>query len=190
MARNDGCFLLYAKLKFKTTKGVIVIRTTTKNMVLASLFAGLMAVCAWICVPVSDIAFTMQTFSVFLVLLVLGGKWGTVSIGIYLLLGFIGMPVFSGFRSGPGVLLGVTGGYLWGFLSTGLCFWCAEKWGKIPGLILGLAACYVCGSIWFLAYSGGGLVFVLMRCVVPYVIPDLVKLWLAAHLAKRLKKYT
>lgn len=158
-------------------------------MVLSSLFAGLMAICAWISIPVSDIAFTMQTFALFLALLVLGGKWGTVSIGIYLLLGFIGMPVFSGFRGGPGMLLGVTGGYLWGFLSTGLCCWCGEKWGKIPSLILGLLACYLCGSLWFLYYSGGGLALVLLRCVVPYLIPDAIKLALAVHLAKRLKKY-
>ena len=158
-------------------------------MVLAALFAGLMAVCAWISVPVSDIAFTMQTFAVFLALLLLGGKWGTVSIFIYLLLGFVGLPVFSGFRGGPGVLLGVTGGFLWGFLSTGLCYRCAEKWGKLPGLILGLLACYGCGCLWFARYSGGGLGLILLRCVVPYLIPDGLKLFLALTLEKRIKKY-
>lgn len=158
-------------------------------MVLASLFAGLTAICAWISVPVGDIAFTMQTFAVCLGLLVLGGKWGTVSILIYLLLGAVGLPVFSGFRGGPGVLLGVTGGYLWGFLSTGLCYWCAEKRSGILGLILGLLACYLCGSGWFLCYSGGGLGLILLRCVVPYLIPDAIKLYLALTLSKRLKKY-
>ena len=158
-------------------------------MVLSSLFAGLTAICAWISVPVADIAFTMQTFAVFLTLLVLGGKWGTVSIFIYLLLGTVGLPVFSGFRGGPGALLGVTGGYLWGFLFTGLCYWCLEKHGKLPGLILGLLACYGCGSGWFLLYSGGGLWVILLKCVVPYLVPDALKLWLACTLAKRLRKY-
>lgn len=157
-------------------------------MVLASLFAGLMAVCAWISVPVLDIAFTMQTFAICLALLVLGGKWGTVSILVYLLLGAIGLPVFSGFQS-AGALVGVTGGYLWGFLLTGLCYWALEKWGRLPALILGLLACYGCGSLWFLHYSGGGLGLVLLRCVVPYLVPDAVKLALALTIAKRLRKY-
>lgn len=73
----------------------------TRKMVLASIFAAIMAVCAWISIPVLEIAFTMQTFAVFLALGVLGGKWGTVSILIYMLLGAVGMPVFSGFRGGP-----------------------------------------------------------------------------------------
>ena len=89
-------------------------------MVLCSLFAALMAICAWISVPVFDIAFTMQTLAVFLALGLLGGKWGTAAIFIYLLLGAAGMPVFSGFRGGIGMLAGVTGGYLWGFLLSGL----------------------------------------------------------------------
>ena len=82
----------------------------TKYMTRAALFAALTAICAWISIPVADIGFTMQTFGVFLTLGVLGGKWGTVSILIYLLLGAVGMPVFSGFRGGMGMLLGVTGG--------------------------------------------------------------------------------
>lgn len=163
--------------------------TSVKNMVRSALFAALMALCAWISIPVPGVAFTMQTFGVFLTLLVLGGKWGTVSLLIYLLLGCVGLPVFSGFRSGPGVLLGVTGGYLWGFLLTGLCFWGLEKWGKLPALILGLAACYLCGSVWFAQYSGGGLWVIFARCVAPYLLPDSVKLWMAIGLSKRLKKY-
>lgn len=158
-------------------------------MVRASLFAALMAVCAWIWIPVFDIGFTMQTFALCLTLLTLGGKWGTVSILIYLLLGAVGLPVFSGFRGGPGVLLGVTGGYLWGFLSTGLCYWCAEKWRKVPGLILGIIACYACGCGWFRLYAGGGMGLILMRCVVPYLIPDALKLWLAMRVSKRLRNY-
>lgn len=166
-----------------------MVRTSVKNMVLSALFAALMAICAWIAIPVFDIAFTLQTFAVFLTLLVLGGKWGTVTILVYLLLGTVGLPVFTGFRGGPGVLLGVTGGYLWGFLFTGLCYWALEKWAKLPALAAGLLACYACGSLWFLHYSGGGLGLILLRCVAPYVCPDAVKLWLAWTLARRLQKY-
>ena len=156
-------------------------------MVRCALFAALMAVCAWLSVPVGDIAFTMQTFGVFLALGVLGGKWGTVSILIYLALGAMGMPVFSGFRGGFGVLLGVTGGYIWGFLATGLVYWGLEKLHKPLALGLGLGACYLCGCLWVSVYAGGaGFAAAVLKCVIPYLIPDLCKLVLAVKLAKRL----
>ena len=157
-------------------------------MTLSSLFAALLAICAWICIPVSDIGHTLQTFGIFLTLQLLGGRWGTVSIGIYLLLGAVGLPVFSGFRGGPGQLLGITGGFLWGFLISGLTYRALERFGKWPAMIGGLTVCYGCGCLWFYFYSGGGLGLILLRCVVPYLIPDAIKLWLAHSLACRLEK--
>lgn len=164
-------------------------RHSIKNLTFSGLFAALMAICAWISVPVSDIGFTMQTFGIFLTLGLLGGKWGTVSILIYLLLGAVGLPVFSGFRGGPGILFGVTGGYLWGFLFSGLAYRALERLGRLPAMVAGMAACYLCGSLWFWMYAGGGLELILLRCVVPYLIPDALKLWLACRLSGRLSKY-
>lgn len=159
-------------------------------MVRASVFAALIAVCGWISVPVFDIAFTMQTFGVFLTLGLLGGKWGTVSILIYLLLGAVGLPVFSGFQGGFGVLLGVTGGYIWGFLAAGLVYWGFEKLCKPVGVAAGMLCCYLCGSLWFSVYAGGaGFWAAVVKSVVPYLIPDAVKLTLAYALSRRLKKY-
>ena len=157
-------------------------------MTLSSLFAALLAVCAWICIPLGDTVLTLQTFGIALCLLLLGGKWGSLSIAIYLLLGAAGLPVFSGFRGGIGQLLGVTGGFLWGFPVMGLLYWLLARFGKVPALIAGLAVCYGCGCLWFSLYSGGGLGLILLRCVVPYLIPDAVKLWLAVSLSRRLKK--
>lgn len=131
----------------------------------------------------------MQTFGVFLSLLVLGGKWGTASILTYLLLGAAGMPVFSGFQGGFGVLLGVTGGYLWGFLVSGLVYWALEHFGKIPAITAAWAICYLCGTIWFFYYAGGGVGFILLRCVVPYLIPDTLKLILALRISRRLSQF-
>ncbi len=168
--------------------GGILIRINVRFMTLSSLFASLLALCAWLSFPAGDIAVTMQTFGVCLTLLLLGGKWGSISIGIYLLIGAVGLPVFSGFQGGFGALLGVTGGFLWGFLATGLIFWALERFGRIPAMIAGLLGCYACGCIWFAVYSGGGLGFIVARCVMPYLIPDGIKLWLAFQLAKRLQK--
>lgn len=169
-----------------------------RRMLLASLFAALTAICAWISLPVLDIAFTMQTFSIFLTLGVLGGKWGSVSILIYLLLGAAGMPVFSGFQGGIGALMGVTGGYIWGFLLSGLVYWLLEilmkpvsKWGRGAAMAAAMAVCYLCGSLWFQVYAGGGLSLwaVALKCVVPYLIPDAVKIAMAATLSGRLEQF-
>ena len=157
-------------------------------MTLSSLFAAMLAVCAWICIPLGDTVLTLQTFGVFLALLLLGGKWGSLSIFLYLLLGAAGLPVFSGFRGGLGAILGVTGGFLWGFLAMGLIYWLLARFGKFPALLAGLAVCYGCGCLWFSVYAGGGLGLILLRCVVPYLLPDALKLWLAVTLSRRLSK--
>ena len=158
-------------------------------MVLGALFAALIAVCAWISIPVSDIAFTLQTLAVFLCLGLLGGKRGCAAIGIYLLLGAVGLPVFSGFRGGIGVLLNVTGGYLWGFLAAGFVYRMLEPLGKLPAMIAGQLACYVCGSLWFYLYAGGGIWLIIARCVLPYLAGDAVKIALAFTLSRRLARH-
>ena len=157
-------------------------------MTYCAIFSALLVVCAWICIPMGDIAVTLQTFGIALVLLMLGGKRGTASIGIYLLLGAAGLPVFSGFRGGFGALAGVTGGFLWGFLASGLVYWGLEGLGKLPAILTALLVCYGCGCGWFCLYSGGGLALVLLRCVIPFLIPDALKLWLAFSLSRRLNK--
>ena len=150
--------------------------------------AALMTVCAWLALPVGDIAMTMQTFGVFLTLLLLGGGKGTAACAVYLLLGALGLPVFSGFQGGLGVLLGPTGGYLFGFLALCLCYWWLRKpFGDIPAMVLGLLLCYGCGTVWFLFAYGGSLWVVLLKCVIPYLIPDMLKLFLAIFINKRIQ---
>ena len=160
-------------------------------MVASALFAALMAICAWISIPAGDTAFTMQTFGIFLALGVLGGKWGCASILVYLLLGAAGLPVFSAFQGGLGVLLGPTGGYLWGFGAAGLAYWGFEKLCKPIGVVVGILLCYACGCFWFMHYAGStvGFVAAMVKCVIPYLIPDALKLWLAYTLANRIGKH-
>ena len=171
---------------------------TVRDMAYCAIGAALLAVCAWISIPVLEIAFTLQTFGVFLILGTLGGRRGTISILVYLLLGAVGLPVFSGFR-GTEALVGVTGGYIVGFLASGLVYWlitalCRDKvWARILAMVVGLLVCYAFGSLWFyILYLRGGKVIplwaVLLTCVLPYLIPDAVKLALAFLLSARLKK--
>lgn len=159
-----------------------------QSMVRCGCCAALIAVCAWLALPVGQIAVTMQTFGIYLTLLLLGGGKGTVTCLVYLLLGAVGLPVFSGFQGGFGILLGPTGGYLWGFLVLCLCYWALRKHlGNTISMILGTVFCYVCGTLWFYFVYGGGIWVILLQCVVPYLIPDALKLMMALYLHKRIK---
>lgn len=167
-----------------------------RNMVLCAMFGALLTVCAWIAVPIGDAMVTMQTFGVFMTLGVLGGKRGAAAILVYLLLGAVGLPVFSGFRGGLGALLGATGGYIVGFLACAMVYWLVTALlpkGSLLGMVLGLGACYAFGTAWFYALyvrGGGsiGLGAVLLKCVVPYLLPDGIKLMLAAVLSQRIRR--
>lgn len=159
-----------------------------RNMVRCGCCAALITVCAWLAVPFGEIAVTMQTFGVFLTLLLLGGGQGTVACGVYLLLGTLGLPVFAGFQGGFGVLLGPTGGYLWGFLVLALCYWVMKKSLSDPlALVFGLILCYVCGTFWFFWVYGGSLWAVVLKCVIPYLLPDALKLLLAWTVSRRIR---
>ena len=91
----------------------------TRDIAYIAFFAVVIAVCSWISIP-TVVPFTLQTFAVFLTVGVLGGKRGTLAVFVYILLGVCGVPVFSGFSGGIGVLLGQTGGYIAGFLFSAL----------------------------------------------------------------------
>lgn len=169
-------------------------------MALCGLFSALLAVCAWIALPLGDVAVTLQTFGVFLCLGTLGGKRGTISVLVYLLLGAVGLPVFSGFRGGIGMLLGTTGGYLTGFLFSALLYWFLTfLWRDNPNLrlaamIIGLLICYIFGSVWyyFVYISGGSAVsagFIIIKCILPYLLPDTLKLLFAWQLSQKLQRF-
>jgi len=142
----------------------------------------------------------MQTFGVFLAVGLLGGRRGTAAVSVYLLLGAIGLPVFSGFTGGIGHMLGATGGYIIGFLFSALVMWLIERLlGRsmktlILSMVAGLITCYAFGTVWFMTVyareSGSiGLITALTWCVFPYVIPDAVKIALAAMITRRVRPH-
>ena len=172
-------------------------RNNTYRLVYTGIFAVLLAICSWISIP-TVIPFTLQTFGVFLTVLLLGGRQGCIAISIYLLLGAVGIPVFSNFGAGLGYLLGNTGGYAIGFLFIGLAVWLFEKiFGKktvsmLFAMILGLILCYTFGTFWFMNISmngtgASGWMGALTMCVFPFIFPDICKLILAYFISKRLK---
>ena len=168
----------------------------TIDLAYIALGAVLIAVCSWISIP-TPVPFTMQPFAMFFVLSMLGGKRGTTATFVYVLLGAVGVPVFADFTSGIGILLGNTGGYILGFLFIGLIYWLMvhflgkKLWVEILAMVLGLAVCYGFGTAWFLlvytrANGAVGLAMGLSWCVIPFILPDLVKLGLALTLSRRL----
>ena len=130
-------------------------RISVYDLVMVALFAALIAVCAWVTVP-GSVPFTLQTMGVFLAVGLLGGKRGTASVLVYILLGAVGMPVFSGFSGGVGRLLGTTGGYIIGFLVAALAMWAMEaifgkaKWVLPVSMLLGLLQFNDFATIWFM----------------------------------------
>lgn len=171
----------------------------TRDIVYIGAFVAIMAICSWIAIPLT-VPFTLQTLGVFAAVGILGGKRGTLAVLCYLILGAIGVPVFAGFSSGIGVILGTTGGYIIGFLCSALLMWGMEKVlgsSKIVlaiSMIAGLLVCYAVGTVWFMAVyaknSGAiGLGTVLGWCVIPFIIPDLIKIAVALILTNRLKRF-
>ncbi len=181
----------------KTSENKIHLRTV--EMAYIAMAAIIIAVCSWISIP-TVIPFTLQTFAVFCVLSILGGKCGTLAVTLYLLIGLAGVPVFAGMKGGIGVLLGNTGGYVVGFIWMGLIYWLAVKcFGKklrveIIALLIGLFVLYAFGTAWFmLVYTKNtgavGLGAALSWCVFPFIIPDLLKLGLALFVARRVRRF-
>lgn len=169
-----------------------------KEMTYIAMGAVIIAVCSWISIPAA-VPFTLQTFAVCLVTAVFGLKMGVWTVAVYILLGAVGVPVFSGFRGGLGALLGTTGGYIVGFIFTALIVGLAvKKLGRRPlvlvvSMVIGILVCYTFGTAWFMvvyAQKTGpiGIMTALGWCVFPYLIPDGIKIALAVLLTGRLSR--
>lgn len=170
-----------------------------RGLVYCALFAALIAICSWISIP-TTIPFTLQTFAVCVTTALLGTKRGFTAVLVYILLGLVGLPVFSGFTGGIGILAGTTGGYIVGFLFTALAVGLIlQQFGRsVPvmavAMVVGIALCYAFGTAWFMVVyartSGAiGLATALGWCVVPFLLPDACKIAVAIVVVKRLEKY-
>ena len=172
----------------------------TKNITAVSFFVAAIAICSFLAIPLPYGGYiTMQTLGVFLALLMLGGAKGTLAVLIYLLLGSVGAPVFAGFRGGLSCFLEAGGGFLLGFLLIGLSYLLFERLFRgraifrLVGLAVGLLLCYLSGTLFFVCVymqngSHIGFFGALLITVVPYIVPDAIKLYLAFLLWGRLRK--
>lgn len=164
-----------------------------KNMTKISLFTAITVICAQISIPIGAIPFTLHTFAFFLSASVLGLKNSVFCIFIYMLLGILGLPVFSGFRSGIGVIFGPTGGYIWGgLISSVIIGFVTERFknsltATILSMIFGLFICYAVGSIQYVLLYSVSLKTALITCILPFIPADTVKIIAAAILSIKIK---
>ncbi|MBQ2661688.1 MAG: biotin transporter BioY [Clostridia bacterium] len=167
-------------------------------MIYIALFAVIIAVCSWISIP-SSVPFTLQTFAIASALLFLGGLDALLSVLLYVLLGAVGLPVFSSFTGGVAVLMGPTGGYILGFVVMALVYWLMTSVfkdkliTKIIAITVGMIFCYLSGSLYYVFIGSNGdfiqgFITALSACVLPFIIGDIIKITLAFLLVLRLSK--
>ena len=169
----------------------------TKELVLCALCAVFIVISAWISIP-SVVPFTMQTFAIYFIIFTLTEKTAFFSVLTYILTGFIGLPVFAGFKGGIGVITGATGGYILGFLLIpAFMLLCKNIYKKNNTLkiifsFISLIICYIFGTLWFyLLYADttgiSSFMGILSMCVIPFIIPDIIKMTLAFVFSKAIK---
>lgn len=166
-----------------------------RSMVYASLFGALTAIGALIIVPLQPIPFTLQTFFTALSGALLGGRTGALSQVVYVILGCIGLPVFAGGKAGLGVLFGPTGGYLIGFIVGAYVIGkIVEAWAAAGilwtamAILAGDLLIYTIGTFQLAIIADFSLLKAILVGVVPFILPELLKLLAAAALATRIKE--
>ncbi|MBR4162940.1 MAG: biotin transporter BioY [Solobacterium sp.] len=174
-------------------------KLTVKEMALTGVMAALLAVVAPLAIPLStEVPISLATLAVMLNGALLGKKMGTLSVMIYIILGMIGIPVFAGYSAGAGVVFGMTGGYILGYLPLAyFTGWVYEQCrsakgykqyaGLAAGMLTGNAILYFIGTIWFMKFTGMELMPSLAACVFPFLPGDFLKMAVVCVLVPRLE---
>ena len=164
-------------------------KLTTYELVLCAFCAAVTCILAPLSVPLAgEVPISLATFAVLLSGILLGGKLGALSQIVYVLLGSVGVPVFAGWTGGIGITLGVTGGYIIGYipmaLAAGLLY---HRFGRnksgirkyavmLVSMVLATAVLYILGTAWFIVQTGMTLSASLAACVIPFLPGDLIKI--------------
>ncbi len=159
-------------------------RTSTHTLTLTSLMTALLCIAGPLTIPAGPVPVSLTAALLMLTALLLGPGRALACCGAYLLMGCVGLPVFSGFTGGVGQLLSPTGGYLLGYLPLTaiggyVCAHADRKWLQALGFAAGMAALYALGTAWYCRQSGAGLTAALAVCVWPFLPIDGAKILLA-----------
>ena len=171
-------------------------KVNTRQMALTGLLAAMICIFGPLSLPlpVSPVPVTLATYAIYFTIYVAGARRSTISVLIYLLIGLVGLPVFSSFGSGPAKLFGPTGGYLIGYLfMTVISGFVIDRWGKnvvfsFLGMLLGTAALYLVGTLWLGYQMGLRFSVALAQGVIPYIPGDVVKMVLAVITGSQVRK--
>lgn len=144
-------------------------------------------------IPIGPVSLSLATLVVYLAGALLGAKRGTLAVGLYILIGVLGVPVFSGFTAGVQRIAGPTGGYLIGYLLCAATVGAAaehgaEGWRLAAAMVVGTAMCYGAGTLWFMAQTGVNFTSALMSCVIPFLPGDAAKIMVAVSVAGAMQK--
>lgn len=181
---------MYAPGRFFMTKTKSLLQT----LALIALSASLLCVISPFAIPLPYIPITLATFAIYVCSSVLGAAKGTISVLLYLAIGIVGVPVFSGFQGGVQKLFGPTGGFLIGFLLmafvTGFVADRFEnkKYMYAVGMVLGTILCYILGTVWLMQYAKISLVAALPLAVFPFLAGDAIKIIAATQIAPVVRK--
>jgi biotin transport system substrate-specific component len=166
-------------------------RQKTLQIVMCALFAAIIAVSAQVALPLpTQVPITLHTFGTALCAAVGGSFAGTVSTAVYVLIGAVGAPVFAGMRGGFDVLLGPTGGFLFGFIV--MAFFCGIKtkhlWTRVGFSMIGLAVCYICGAVQYALIMQKDMITSITLVVLPFVVKDVLSIIAAQYMAIPIRK--
>ena len=169
-------------------------RISTRDMALVAAMTAVTCALAPFSIPIGPVPISLTNLAIYFGLYIIGMKLETVSYIVYLLIGFVGLPVFSSFTGGAAKLLGPTGGYLIGFIPMAVIagFMIDKSEGKtvpsVIGMIIGTAVCYALGTIWFCIEAKVEPVPALSLCVIPFLPGDAIKIVIAAFFGPRIKR--
>jgi len=169
-------------------------RMSTYQIVVTALFSALMCIFGPLAVPIGPVPISLTNLVIYIAVFLLGAKLGTLAYIIYLLLGAVGLPVFSGYAGGMAKIAGPTGGYLIGFIPMAfICGIVVEKWIKnkiivASGFVLGTLVAYTFGTIWFVLMMKCEVWYALTVCVFPFLLGDGAKIAISIILGITLRK--
>ncbi len=169
-------------------------RSKVYEMAIIGVMAAIICILGPLSIPVGVVPISFTNLAIYFALYALGMKKGTISYIIYMLIGFVGMPVFSNFSGGPSKLLGPTGGYIIGFVFMALIagFFIDNFTDKsilcFAGMVLGTAVCYALGTIWLSYQANMPASAALAAGVITFIPGDLVKILIAAFAGPGIRK--
>ena len=168
---------------------------SVRRMVFTAIMAAAICAVAPFSIPMpSAVPLSLATLAIYLAGALLGKAKGTAAVAVYILLGLVGLPVFSGFMGGPAVLFGVTGGYILGYLPCAFITGAfSDGFGGKPlalilGMALGTLSLYFIGTVWFVMFTGSDILSALMACVLPFLAGDALKVTAASVIFISLRK--